>query len=56
VAKVAGGGVGLIRAEESVDPDALGLSGDEATGATIVRTALSAPASLIAKNAGYEGA
>jgi chaperonin GroEL len=32
----------------------LGLSGDEATGATIVRTALAAPAALIAKNAGYE--
>jgi chaperonin GroEL len=52
---VCGGGVALIRAEESVDPDALGLSGDEATGATIVRTILSAPAALIAKNAGYEG-
>jgi chaperonin GroEL len=52
---VCGGGVALIRAEESVDPDALGLSGDEATGATIVRTALSAPAALIAKNAGFEG-
>jgi chaperonin GroEL len=52
---VPGGGVALIRAEESVDPDALGLSGDEATGATIVRTALAAPAALIAKNAGYEG-
>jgi chaperonin GroEL len=52
---VCGGGVALIRAEESVDPDALGLSGDEATGATIVRTVLSAPAALIARNAGYEG-
>jgi chaperonin GroEL len=52
---VPGGGVALIRAEESVDPDALGLSSDEATGATIVRTALAAPAALIAKNAGYEG-
>jgi chaperonin GroEL len=52
---VAGGGVALIRAEEAVDPDALGLSGDEATGATIVRKALAAPAALIAKNAGYEG-
>ncbi len=50
-----GGGVALIRAEESVDPDALGLDGDEATGATIVRTALATPAALIAKNAGYEG-
>ncbi len=52
---VCGGGVALIRAEEAIDPDALGLSGDEATGATIVRTALAAPAALIAKNAGYEG-
>src|SRR5438093_4627673 len=52
---VPGGGVALIRADESVDPDALGLSGDEATGATIVRAALAAPAALIAKNAGYEG-
>ena len=52
---VPGGGVALIRAEEAIDPDALGLSGDEATGATIVRKALAAPAALIAKNAGYEG-
>jgi chaperonin GroEL len=47
--------VALIRAEEAIDPDALGLSGDEATGALIVRMALAAPAALIAKNAGYEG-
>jgi chaperonin GroEL len=52
---VSGGGVALVRAEESVDPDALGLSGDEATGAMIVRAALSAPAALIARNAGHEG-
>jgi chaperonin GroEL len=52
---VPGGGVALIRAEEAIDPDALGLSGDQATGATIVRTALATPAGLIAKNAGYEG-
>jgi chaperonin GroEL len=52
---VCGGGVALIRAEEAIDPDALGLSGDEATGATIVRGALAAPAALIARNAGYEG-
>src|SRR5881296_2287565 len=52
---VPGGGVALIRSEEAVDPDALGLSGDEATGAMIVRAALAAPAALIAKNAGYEG-
>src|SRR5207247_3829397 len=51
---VAGGGVALIRAEEAVDVDALGLSGDEATGAMIVRNALGDPARLIAENPGYE--
>src|SRR6187399_2991201 len=34
---VAGGGVALIRTEEAIDVDALGLAGDEATGALIVR-------------------
>jgi chaperonin GroEL len=53
---VPGGGVTLIRAEQAVDVDALGLSGDEATGASIVRRALSEPARTIAGNAGYEGA
>jgi len=53
---VPGGGVALIRAEEAVDVDALGLSGDEATGALIVRRSLQEPARLIAANAGYEGA
>jgi chaperonin GroEL len=53
---VPGGGVTLIRAEESIDAAALGLEGDEATGATIVRRALSEPARLIAANAGHEGA
>ncbi len=51
---VPGGGVALIRAEAAVDK--LDLSGDEATGAKIVRGALSAPAKLIADNAGAEGA
>jgi len=51
---VAGGGVALIRAEEAVDK--VDLEGDEATGAKIVRSALSAPARLIAENAGVEGA
>src|SRR5436309_4505183 len=53
---VPGGGVALIRAEEAIDPDALGLSGDEATGAQIVRRALQEPAKLIADNAGFQGA
>ena len=46
---VPGGGVALIRAEQSVDADALGLTGDEATGASIVKRALSEPARLIAE-------
>src|SRR5690242_11042046 len=53
---VPGGGVALIRAEEAIDPDTLGLSGDEATGAMIVRRALQEPAKLIAGNAGFQGA
>src|SRR5947207_5840788 len=52
---VPGGGVTLIRAEEAVDPAALGLDGDAATGALIVRNALQEPARRIAENAGYEG-
>src|SRR5262247_137280 len=53
---IPGGGVALIRAEQSLDVDALGLTGDEATGASIVKRALSEPARLIAHNAGHEGA
>jgi chaperonin GroEL len=52
---VAGGGVALIRAEESVDVGRLGLDGDEATGASIVKRALSEPARVIAQNAGHIG-
>jgi chaperonin GroEL len=52
---VPGGGVALIRAEEAVDVSALGLDGDEATGALTVRRALQEPARLIAENAGFEG-
>ena len=51
---VPGGGVALIRAEATLDK--LDLSGDEATGAKIVRDSLSEPARLIAHNAGAEGA
>ena len=51
---VPGGGVTLIRAEEALDK--LDLTGDEATGATIVKSALAEPARTIAQNAGYEGA
>ncbi|MEU6584485.1 chaperonin GroEL [Nocardia sp. NPDC046763] len=49
---VAGGGVALLQAAPSLD--ALSLSGDEATGANIVRVALSAPLKQIAFNAGLE--
>jgi len=51
---VPGGGVALIRAEAVLDK--LDLTGDEATGAKIVRVSLSEPARLIADNAGDEGA
>ncbi|MGH2676204.1 MAG: chaperonin GroEL [Actinomycetota bacterium] len=51
---VPGGGVTLIRAEEALE--GLKLGGDEATGAGIVRRALSEPSRLIAGNAGHEGA
>jgi chaperonin GroEL len=51
---VPGGGTALVRARASLEY--LGLTGDEATGATIVRRALSAPAHWIATNAGIEGA
>ncbi|MTE14939.1 chaperonin GroEL [Nocardia aurantiaca] len=49
---VAGGGVALLQAAPSLE--ALSLSGDEATGANIVRVALSAPLKQIAFNAGLE--
>ncbi|HWB65604.1 MAG TPA: chaperonin GroEL [Mycobacteriales bacterium] len=51
---VAGGGTALIAASSALDGD-LGLSGDEATGVNIVRTALVEPLRWIAQNAGHEG-
>jgi chaperonin GroEL len=51
---VPGGGVALIRSESVLDK--LDLTGDEATGAKIVRSSLAEPARLIAYNAGDEGA
>jgi chaperonin GroEL len=53
---VAGGGVALIRSRGAVEKAAKGLSGDEATGAEIVRKALEEPTRWIAANAGLEGA
>jgi chaperonin GroEL len=50
---VAGGGVALVEAAAGLDK--LDLTGDEATGATIVRKALEEPLRWIAQNAGHEG-
>ncbi|MFM9379039.1 chaperonin GroEL [Gordonia sp. VNK21] len=49
---VAGGGAALLQSEPAID--GLSLEGDEATGANIVKVALSAPAKQIAINAGLE--
>lgn len=51
---VPGGGTALLRARAAIND--LELSGDEATGASMVFRALDAPARLIAANAGFEGA
>ncbi len=51
---VAGGGVALVQAGKDVF-DGLGLTGDEATGANIVKVAIEAPLKQIAVNAGLEG-
>ena len=51
---VPGGGVTFIRALSSLDQD-LGMVGDEAVGANIVRKALEAPVRQLADNAGLEG-
>jgi chaperonin GroEL len=50
---VPGGGVALLRAAKALD--GLKLSGDEATGANIVRRALEEPIRRIVENAGLEG-
>ncbi|GAB6279973.1 MAG: chaperonin GroEL [Thermovirga sp.] len=52
---VAGGGVALVNAIDPLEKFLEKLSGDEKTGATIVRKALTAPVHLIADNAGYQG-
>ncbi|QRY62825.1 chaperonin GroEL [Gordonia sp. PDNC005] len=49
---VAGGGAALLQSESAID--GLSLEGDEATGASIVKVALAAPARQIAINAGLE--
>jgi chaperonin GroEL len=50
---IAGGGSALVQAASSLGD--LGFSGDEATGVSVVRKSLSAPARWIAENAGAEG-
>jgi chaperonin GroEL len=50
---VAGGGTSLVHAAAALDK--VDLSGDEATGAGIVRKALDEPLRWIAENAGHEG-
>jgi len=51
---VPGGGTALIRATAKIGD--LGLTGDEATGASIIRSAIEAPLRQLAANAGIEGA
>ncbi|MBO3128479.1 chaperonin GroEL [Dermatophilus congolensis] len=50
---VAGGGTALLHASVAIDE--LGLSGDEATGANIVKKATAEPLRWIAENAGLQG-
>jgi chaperonin GroEL len=52
---VPGGGVALLNAQASLDPDALSSDPDEATGARIVYRALEEPVRQIAENSGEEG-
>ena len=53
---VAGGGTALVRSRAAVNKVVAGLTGDEATGASIVGRALAEPLKWIAINAGFEGA
>ncbi|MEU6625789.1 chaperonin GroEL [Streptomyces litmocidini] len=52
---VAGGGVALLQASNVFEKLEADLTGDEATGANIVKLALEAPLKQIAVNAGLEG-
>src|SRR5512136_451738 len=53
---VPGGGVALINAISALDAVEKGLEGDVLTGVRILRKALPAPMSMLAENAGYDGA
>ncbi|HOV50568.1 MAG TPA: chaperonin GroEL [Candidatus Cryosericum sp.] len=50
---ITGGGAALVKAGKAIDR--LNLTGDEKTGAEIVRKALREPLRIIADNSGYEG-
>ena len=52
---VAGGGVALVNSLCALDKYIESMSGDEKTGSTIVRKALTEPLHLIASTAGYQG-
>lgn len=52
---VAGGGVALVNSLCALDKYIESMTGDERTGSTIVRKALTEPLHLIASNAGYQG-
>ncbi len=52
---IAGGGAALLHAADDALAGDLGLTGDEATGVAIVRTAVDEPLRWIANNAGEEG-
>jgi chaperonin GroEL len=52
---VAGGGAALVQCLPALDKFIAGLSGDEKTGAAIVRKSLIEPLHLIASNAGMQG-
>jgi len=52
---VPGGGVALLNAQSSLDPDKVSKDPDEATGARIVHRALEEPVRQIAENSGEEG-
>jgi chaperonin GroEL len=53
---VAGGGVALIRSLKTLNTKTADLTGDEALGVKIVRSAITAPLRQIAENAGESGA
>jgi chaperonin GroEL len=53
---VPGGGVALLNAVAALDAVEKGLEGDVLTGVKLLRKALPAPMSMLAENAGYDGA